>query len=433
MAQIRALSQYPAETRKAVLELSQYPELVTALATAKSEPARLAAIAAAPAEARAPAAKVLQYSGLVEILNQDIRLTTLVGRVYRDHKAIIDAIGAELEKQTAAQQSDSADRWAARLAADEAALRELLAALKKRAEETGSKESGDGVTQTDGKTVVYATPTEETTRYILDRAGEYAQVAAALIQQWLEEYAASEYADGTGTGGTTSSSSGSDGSSGGGRTGDYGSAVSDWWNTYGSYIPADAVATARLADYVKETARAGEELRGQLGGRALTREALTGFLKRNSDRYPLTGKEAFRAGPGTRAPSPRTKPADPAVGKKPPFGDGPPVGKKPPFGPRWARPAARSARPVRRPRRRSRIWATSPARTRIRCSRWPGRCRRTAPGGAAACRWEPARASTCLRSAGRAWEVPAPAAPARSDRRGAYLPCLSGTCVGEAR
>jgi hypothetical protein len=164
MTQLRALAQYPAGVRKSVLELSQYPDRVTALATAQGEPARAAAVAAAPAEARAPALQVLKHPGLVEILNQDIRTTTFVGQVYREHKQVIDAIGAELEKDTARTQSESADAWAVRLSVNEQAFAELPAAIKKKSEETGTTENGDGVSQSDGKTVVYATPTEETTR-----------------------------------------------------------------------------------------------------------------------------------------------------------------------------------------------------------------------------------------------------------------------------
>lgn len=206
---LRGLALYPRDVREAILELSQYPDLVTKLATLKSLDNKSVdpVLATYPAAARAPARVLVQYPEVLQVMAQHPALTAVVGKVYAlrkdEFKKLLDA-----QEQT---NSKSVEAWSQRLEENPEAMEQLIAAVKEFAKQAGqtaaqaaeASTAGGSTSQpyyfyggfytTPTATAVYAVPTGELAAYVLANADEYAALADAVVDQWLDADSADDF------------------------------------------------------------------------------------------------------------------------------------------------------------------------------------------------------------------------------------------------
>ncbi|MEK6239591.1 MAG: hypothetical protein N2C14_33145, partial [Planctomycetales bacterium] len=164
MNSAKALSKYPENVRLAVLEVSQYPNLVRELNVAykaRSRPMADQALSRVPRSIHPHAETLLQNPETLAIMEQNLELTTMVGTVYKTNGQQIKQLLEQMNAQSAQQEQSSTENWASLLAGNEEALQELLAAMEAYSqyqEETADEEesSSDSGSSDSGSSESYS-------------------------------------------------------------------------------------------------------------------------------------------------------------------------------------------------------------------------------------------------------------------------------------
>jgi hypothetical protein len=207
---LRGLALYPRDVREAILEIAQYPDLVTKLAALKTLDSKSVdpVLAAYPAAARQPARLLVQYPEVLQPMAQHPAITAVVGKVYGLRK---DEFKKLLDTQEQAN-SKSVEAWSQRLADNPEAMEQLIAAVRefaKQASQAAAPPSESSTTSsstsepyyyfyggfytTPTAAAVYAVPTGELATYVLANADEYAALADEVVDQWLHADSADDF------------------------------------------------------------------------------------------------------------------------------------------------------------------------------------------------------------------------------------------------
>jgi hypothetical protein len=132
----RGILFYPADVRKAVLELAQYPELVAKLAFIKNRSLSASVVKQDdviqdyPNEAKEAAKTLSFYPDVMDIMQQNIVMTGLIGAVYADDKTtILDAVN-RLAENSSTEHDEAVDEWAQILEDEPEIIAEMQAAQK---------------------------------------------------------------------------------------------------------------------------------------------------------------------------------------------------------------------------------------------------------------------------------------------------------------
>ncbi len=130
---------YPQEVREAVLVISQNPELVVRLfALGERAGQAHSAVIEGYAEDIADAAALLSgHLDVLEILQDNLVATSVVGRVYADNPAFIMRAINKTAQQAQAEHAESVDAWVQRLRDAPETLQELQNASNEYADEMG--------------------------------------------------------------------------------------------------------------------------------------------------------------------------------------------------------------------------------------------------------------------------------------------------------
>ncbi|MHC4992289.1 MAG: hypothetical protein ACYTGC_15050, partial [Planctomycetota bacterium] len=151
------LLRYPQEVRESVLVLCQYPELVIRLDDALDDAEAVSAAAAGYPEDAAPAAAVLSgYPDILDVLEENLVATSVVGRVYGDDPNFIRDTVNRLAEQSNAEHEAAVDAWATLLKEDADTQKQFQEAAEAYAEEVGY----EAETEEPGEVeVIYVEPT----------------------------------------------------------------------------------------------------------------------------------------------------------------------------------------------------------------------------------------------------------------------------------
>jgi hypothetical protein len=202
---------YPADVRKAVLELSQYPELVAKLAFIKNRPLTSSVVKPDdviqdyPDEAK-EAAKVLNfYPDVLDIMEQNLVMTGLIGAVYADDKTNILETVNRIAENTSTEHDESVDNWTQILEQEPELIEEMQAAQMDYTNQYQSPPvSGyvDGpinqrsdycndygyYLSDDGVPTVYGLPCYGYTSYVLYYPHRYPRLAHRIIHHYRRRY-----------------------------------------------------------------------------------------------------------------------------------------------------------------------------------------------------------------------------------------------------
>jgi len=118
---------YPEDIRNALLELSQYPDLITLLANKKylTQEELDKFLKAQPQEAKDAVEKLKDYPEIIDILSQHIAVSTILGEVYKDKKETTSQVISRLSKSVEVEQKESVDAWTQQLQQDPERVKQL--------------------------------------------------------------------------------------------------------------------------------------------------------------------------------------------------------------------------------------------------------------------------------------------------------------------
>ncbi len=137
---------YEADVRSAILEISQHPGLVALVTAAAEEGQPVLEIAAAYPPAVADAAALLAgHADVLEILDGNLLVTGVLGRVYAGDPKFVARTVDKLAEEARVEQKESVDQWAKGLREDATAMKEMEDAAAEYAKEQGygAPEPGD--------------------------------------------------------------------------------------------------------------------------------------------------------------------------------------------------------------------------------------------------------------------------------------------------
>ncbi|MHC4466937.1 MAG: hypothetical protein ACYSYW_10325 [Planctomycetota bacterium] len=203
---------YPADVRKAVLELSQYPELVAKLAFIKNRPLTSRSVVKPddiiqdyPDEVK-EAAKILNfYPDVLDIMEQNLVMTGLIGAVYTDDKAKILETVNRIAENTSSEHDESVDNWAQILEQEPELIEEMRAAQNDYTNQYQSPPASGYVDgpinqrtdycddygyymSDDGVPSVYGLPCYGYTSYVLYYPHRYPHLAHRIIHHYGRRY-----------------------------------------------------------------------------------------------------------------------------------------------------------------------------------------------------------------------------------------------------
>ncbi len=137
---------YEGDVRSAILEISQHPDLVALAAASSRAGGPVAEVAATYPPAVAGAAGLLAaHPEVLEILDGNLLVTGVVGRVYAGDPRFVARTVEKLAEEARAEQKDAVDAWARALQEDARAMKEMEEAAAEYAKEQGydAPEPGD--------------------------------------------------------------------------------------------------------------------------------------------------------------------------------------------------------------------------------------------------------------------------------------------------
>ncbi|MHC4758842.1 MAG: hypothetical protein ACYTE8_09305, partial [Planctomycetota bacterium] len=199
---------YPSDVREAVLELSQYPELVAKLSFIKNRSLSEAVIKADdvikdyPEEAKAAAKTLNFYPEILDIMQQNLVMTGLIGAVYSDDKATIKETVNRLAENTNQEYNESVDDWAEILDDEPELIEELQAAQAGYAEWVAQPSTiqtygnvqdyycddyGYYISD-DGMPTVYGLPCYGYTSYVLYYPHRYPRISHWMLHHYWRRY-----------------------------------------------------------------------------------------------------------------------------------------------------------------------------------------------------------------------------------------------------
>ncbi len=302
----RGLVFYPKEVRHACLEISRYPSLVVKLNDAIGrggfEPDKV--LIAYPPGVRAAARVLAGWPEVLPVLEEDLLMTGVVGRVYEaDPEGVlrlVDVMCAHAERAAAR----STDAWVDALVHDALALDELrqasedYARSRQRSTTTTVTISADishgyGFSiESSSDVTVYYTPSYMETRFVLYNADRYPHLADEIVYHYHR------FADDC--------------------LDDFRRAYHEWYDHRARYYPDDFFHVAGRAERLKQAASYERRLSGAYKGRALSFAERNSFLQRHAVEYPLL--RVFRDPATARGPryapsmdAPRRTPREVAV------------------------------------------------------------------------------------------------------------------------
>jgi len=130
---------YPDDIRDAVLELSQYPELITLIKNKKylNEPEFEKLLKEKPAEIQAAIASLKDYPEIVDILDKNIVVTALLGEMVREKREETMAVVKRLSDSVQQGHVVAVDAWTELMQDNPKAVEDLQAASEAYAKENG--------------------------------------------------------------------------------------------------------------------------------------------------------------------------------------------------------------------------------------------------------------------------------------------------------
>ncbi|MHC4265022.1 MAG: hypothetical protein ACYSUK_03715 [Planctomycetota bacterium] len=344
---------YPADVRKAVLELAQYPELVAKLYFIKNRSLSSTVVKTDdvlqdyPDEAKEAAKTLNFYPDVLNIMQKNLVMTGLIGAVYSDDKAtILDAVNRMAENNNT-EHDESVDDWAQILEQEPELIQEMQTAQQDYTNQYQSPPASGYVDgpinqrtdycddygyymSDDGVPAVYGLPCYGYTSYVLYYPHRYPYLANRIIHHYYRR-PVNPIARPPGSGipgrpGTPAQlpEDSVDG---------FYDAVRDWRQENPQILNDDFLAEdGKRVERLQEYGQFQEQFRQER--QKYPDLDRTSFLRRNPDKYPsLADTERARMA----RPQPSQRPAagqQPAVGQLPATSQRPSAGQRPAVGQR---------------------------------------------------------------------------------------------------
>jgi hypothetical protein len=137
---LAGISAYPEDTLLSILTLCQKPKLIQEMASTGKLPKQLAL--QTPSIQKA-AIELIRYPDIIKILNENIEIATIVGRVYAEAGPEIRKLVSQLAAQSQQQELQQKEEWLELLKGNQKAIEELADAVQALADEEDEEEEGD--------------------------------------------------------------------------------------------------------------------------------------------------------------------------------------------------------------------------------------------------------------------------------------------------
>lgn len=189
---------YPPDIRAAVLEIAQDPDLVILLsnkqATNPEEIKKL--IEKKTPEMKEAIENLGKYPMIIQILNDNIVATTLLGEVYKDDKVSIGAVVERLSQKVQAENNATVEGWTQELQQNPEAIKQLQEASEAYAKANNLPSPNQPVpagpaaeldnpygyyVNEDKQVVIYNMPSPEVSQYAIENQAMFTMLFASLI------------------------------------------------------------------------------------------------------------------------------------------------------------------------------------------------------------------------------------------------------------
>ena len=181
-----------------MLEISQYPELVVKLLFAKERPLTKSVIdpdevlKPYPEQAQQAGKLLLFYPDVLEVMQEHLMATSVLGEVYKNDKQKIKQIVNQIAKEVEVEHNSAVDAWVERLQDNPEATEQLIAAYEAYAGQAAKPEQLAELTNLelaeDGGVEVSDLPSSDFTTYILNNSDQYPNLSDEFLGYYDSYY-----------------------------------------------------------------------------------------------------------------------------------------------------------------------------------------------------------------------------------------------------
>lgn len=189
---------YPDDIRNSVLEISQYPDLIVLLKNKEqvSQPELDKYVAKLPAETKDAVGKLKAYPDVIDIMDKNIVVTSLLGEMVKEKKDTIASVVKRMSDSVQQGHTKAVDAWTEKMQQDPKAIQELQAASEAYAKQNNLPSPNQPKTAAQAEqsanpygyyvnekntVIIQEMPSDEMMQYVLANQAMYAMLFSAAV------------------------------------------------------------------------------------------------------------------------------------------------------------------------------------------------------------------------------------------------------------